>query len=116
MFDWLLGGGSRVPTLTVQETWERVNVKKKQDAPALIDVREVWEFTRGHARGAHNIPLGELRQRLSEIPQDRDILLICQSGNRSSTAARMLMQAGYTRIFNVSGGTSAWYMHHLPLG
>ena len=115
--NWLFGGaGSRVPSITVQEAWERLSSAKKQDVPLLIDVRETWEFGRNHARGARNIPLGQMMQHLKEIPQDRDVLLICQSGNRSSSAAKALIEAGYTRVFNVSGGTGAWLMHHLPLG
>ncbi len=113
--DWLFGGsGSRIPAISVQDAWERLS--KEQDPPVLVDVRETWEFGRGHARGARNIPLGQVMQRLKEIPKDRDVLLICQSGNRSGNAAHALMQAGYTRIFNVSGGTNAWRLHHLPLG
>ena len=115
--DWLFGGaGSRVPTITVRDAWERLSSKQKQEVPVLIDVREPREFERNHAKGARNIPVNQVMQRLGEIPKDRDVLVICQSGNRSGSAAKALMQAGYTRIFNVSGGTGAWMMHHLPLG
>lgn len=114
---WFFGGaGSHVPTVSVQDAWKRLNGADKQEVPVLIDVRETWEFARGHARGARNIPLGQVMQRLNEIPTDRDVLLICQSGNRSGNAAKALLKAGYTRTFNVSGGTSAWLMQKLPRG
>ncbi len=114
--DWLLGGaGSHMQSISVRDAWERLSSKQHQDAPILIDVREPWEFGRGHARGARNIPLGAVMQRLQEIPQDRDVLVICQSGHRSGSAVKVLLRAGYTRVFNVSGGTSAWQMHQLPL-
>ena len=115
--NWLFGGASsRIASISVQDAWERLSSTHKQDVPVLIDVREPGESGRGHARGARNIPLGQMRQRLSDISQDRDVLLICQSGNRSSHAAKALREAGYTHVFNVSGGTSAWRMQQLPLG
>lgn len=118
MFErWFGGLGTAVASISAPEAAERLARKGKGVvAPVLIDVREGYEFAQGHARGARNIPLGDLGQRLSEIPRDRDVLLICQSGNRSASAARHLLRAGYTRVINISGGTSAWRMHHLPLG
>ena len=53
---------------------------------------------------------------MSEIPRDRQVLLICRSGNRSRTAAQTLRGAGYTDLVNVSGGTMAWMRQGLPLG
>lgn len=115
MLDKLFGGsGNRIQSVNVNELAERL--KDTAHPAVLIDVREVWEFTRGHARGAKNIPLGEVMRRIKEIPQDTDVYIICQSGNRSMTAARALLQSGLTRVFNVSGGTGMWMMHHLPLG
>jgi len=85
------------------------------DKPALlIDVRETWEYARGHAAGAKNIPLSQLGQRVREIPRDRDVLLICQSGNRSMQAANYLVKQGVTRVTNVTGGTTIWRAHGLP--
>jgi rhodanese-related sulfurtransferase len=113
----LFGGfGNPVPSLTVQETWERLSTAAKHETPFLLDVREVWEYQSGHARGAKNIPLSQIMRRIDEIPRDRDVFVICQSGNRSVTAVRVLQEAGVTRAFNVRGGTGAWRMHRLPLG
>jgi len=66
--NWLFGGASsRIASISVQDAWERLSSTHKQDVPVLIDVREPGESGRGHARGARNIPLGQMRQRLSDI-------------------------------------------------
>ncbi len=111
------GAGQRIPTLTVQETWDRLQTPTDaEEAPVLIDVRETWEFQQGHARGARNIPLSEFNNQLSTIPADRDVFFICQSGSRSAAVTKAMIQAGYSRVFNVHGGTTVWMMHQLPLG
>ena len=81
----------------------------------LLDVREQWEFTRGHARDAKNVPLSQFGRRMGEIPIDRDVLVICQSGSRSMQAARVLHTRGHTRIFTVKGGMTMWQLHGLPM-
>src|SRR5215207_4947215 len=89
---------------------------RRQAAGALlVDVRDPAEWQQGHAPGATLIPLFVLTQRLAEIPLDRDVLLICRSGNRSGSAQRQLQQRGYARVFNVSGGMNAWSSAGLPL-
>lgn len=81
----------------------------------LIDVREPSEWRNGHAPGAALIPLGELPTRLGEVPRDREVLLICRSGNRSGQAQRLLQARGYTRVVNVAGGMLAWERAGLPV-
>lgn len=106
-------GGADVPSVTVQEAWARVS--QSNAAPILIDVRETWEFKNGHAKRAKNIPLSQIQQRLKEIPRDREVLLICQSGHRSKQAATFLQQQGVAQVVNVKGGTTMWRMHRLPV-
>jgi len=69
----------------------------------LLDVREPVELAVEHVPGAVNIPLGELRARLSELPRDREILVICRSGQRAYNATRILVQHGF-KARNLSGG------------
>ena len=74
----------------------------------LLDVREPDEFIRAHVRGAINLPQADLATRLDEIPRDRPILTICQSGSRSVRSAQFLKQQGYVNVASVVGGTAAW--------
>jgi NADPH-dependent 2,4-dienoyl-CoA reductase/sulfur reductase-like enzyme/rhodanese-related sulfurtransferase len=69
----------------------------------LLDVREPVELAVEHAPGAVNIPLGQLRARLGELPRDREILVICRSGQRAYTATRILLQHGF-KARDLSGG------------
>jgi NADPH-dependent 2,4-dienoyl-CoA reductase/sulfur reductase-like enzyme/rhodanese-related sulfurtransferase len=73
------------------------------DGKFLLDVREAVELAVEEASGAVNIPLGELRGRLDELPRDREILVICRSGQRAYYATRILLQKGF-KARNVSGG------------
>jgi NADPH-dependent 2,4-dienoyl-CoA reductase/sulfur reductase-like enzyme/rhodanese-related sulfurtransferase len=74
-----------------------------ENRPLLLDVRTAQEFTQGHIPGAVNVPLDELRARLSEIPRDREIAVYCQVGQRGYLATRILKQAGYAAA-NLGGG------------
>lgn len=69
----------------------------------IVDVREPAEFAGGHIKGAHNIPLSQLRQRMEEIPRDIPVYLHCRSGQRSYYAICALQGRGYTNVFNISG-------------
>lgn len=69
----------------------------------IIDVRGRDEFEMGHLIGAVNIPLGELRQRVSEIPRDRPVYLHCRTSQRSYNAVMALKGRGFDNIINISG-------------
>ncbi len=69
----------------------------------LLDTRTVGEFTKGHAEGFVNIPLDELRERLSELDRAKPVYVMCQSGLRSYLATRILVQNGYN-AYNFAGG------------
>lgn len=69
----------------------------------LLDVREPVELAVETVPEALNIPLGELRQRLGELPRDREIHVICRSGQRAYYATRILLQHGF-KAKNISGG------------
>lgn len=81
----------------------------------LLDVRQTEEWVQGHIEGAVSIPLGELQYRTSEIPTDRDILIICRTGNRSSQARSILRAAGFKRTTSIIGGFNAWIANGLPV-
>ena len=72
----------------------------------LLDVREPVELAVELAPGTVNIPLGQLRARLGELPRDREILVICRSAQRAYYATRILLQNGF-KARNISGGMLA---------
>jgi len=74
----------------------------------LLDVRTVTEYEDNHIRGAVNIPVGELRTRYSELDKEKQTILICSSGNRSSLATSILSRNGFTKLFNVAGGMTGY--------
>jgi rhodanese-related sulfurtransferase len=83
-------------------------------APFLLDVREPEEYRQGHIAGSKLIPLGQLQQRLPELPRDREIICVCHSGSRSSSATRALASAGYSAV-NLRGGMLGWSRAGLPV-
>lgn len=73
------------------------------EPPFLLDVRLPTEFSAGHIPGAVNIPVDDLRSRLSETPSGRKIVTYCQVGQRGYLATRILIQAGFPAV-NIGGG------------
>ncbi|MBW6471038.1 MAG: rhodanese-like domain-containing protein [Methanosarcinaceae archaeon] len=74
----------------------------------ILDVRTQEEFNAGYIEAATLIPVDELASRLGEVPEDAKILVYCRSGNRSVTASNILINAGYTEVYNMLGGINAW--------
>ena len=93
----------RKHTMGVDEAW----AGQQAGRLLLVDVRESSERARGFAPGSQHVPLGQLEQHLGELPTDRPVAFICQSGRRSAMAATAARRAGLD-AHNVSGGMSAW--------
>ena len=74
----------------------------------LIDVRTPVEYYNGHIPGVENIPLDELGRRISEVPKDKKVVLICRTGSRSAEGTKLLRSKGMTNVFNSIGGMSTW--------
>jgi len=83
--------------------WDEVGSINRENS-ILVDVRTSGEYRLGTIEGALNIPLDKLRDRLDEIPRDKDIYIFCQVGLRGYLACRILMQKGYSGVRNLSGG------------
>ncbi|MGH1504049.1 MAG: rhodanese-like domain-containing protein [Acidimicrobiales bacterium] len=73
-----------------------------------VDVREPDEVAGGTIDGFVNIPLGALGDRVGELAPDRRVVLLCRSGNRSTTAAKYLTANGFTDVVNLAGGMLAY--------
>jgi len=91
-------------TLTPHETAELLTSKEVD----IVDVRDEREFAAGHVVGARNIPLETLRADPDKYLVHKPILLVCQKGVRSLSAAKLLERLGYEDIYNLDGGTAAW--------
>ncbi len=85
--------------------------------PLILDVRNQDEFDYEHLEHAVLIPVQELELRLAELHgwQDRDILIYCATGSRSTRAASLLLGNGFKRIYNMATGIEGWENHDLPL-
>ncbi len=94
-------------------TWRELLAEK--EAVALIDVRTPEEYAMGTIDGAANIPLDDLRERLDEVPADRDVVVFCAVGLRGYVAARILMGRGFKRVRNLLGGYRTYSEATAPL-
>ncbi len=84
------------------------------DGAFVLDVREDDEYAAGHVPGAVHVPMAQVPQQLAELPQDRRVLVICQSGNRSRQVVEFLRAQGVDAV-NVAGGTGGWAARGWPL-
>jgi rhodanese-related sulfurtransferase/glyoxylase-like metal-dependent hydrolase (beta-lactamase superfamily II) len=74
----------------------------------LVDVREPWEYRQGHIPQALSIPLGDLARRVDELDTSKPVALVCATGNRSQSAAALLGQKGFAKVYNVQRGMVGW--------
>ncbi|HVN52874.1 MAG TPA: rhodanese-like domain-containing protein [Anaerolineaceae bacterium] len=81
----------------------------------ILDVREPSEWTQFHIPGANLIPLGQLPNRLSEVPKDRQVVVVCRTGHRSAQGRDILKQAGFTNVTSMAGGVTAWQAQGLAI-
>lgn len=82
----------------------------------FIDVRTPEEYAAGHADRTRNIPLDQLAANLDMLEANEPVYLICRTDNRSSQAAKILIDAGFKQAIVVKGGTEAWKAAGLPMG
>jgi hydroxyacylglutathione hydrolase len=87
----------------------------KDHKPFVLDVREPDEYVAGHVPTAVSIPQADLGLRLPDVPQDREVLVVCAGGVRSARCASFLIATGRERITNLAGGTMAWKQAGYPL-
>lgn len=113
MLLWQTFNGAGTKTISVGDATLMIN---RQDA-LVVDVRETAEWSGGHIPNARHIALGHLGKHLSEIDKykDKPVIVVCASGNRSSSACGTLKKAGFEQVFNLGGGIRAWSDAGLPM-
>lgn len=99
--------GHELETLPQLTCYELRKKMEKNDVE-VIDVRGESEYREGHIKGAKHIHVGSLENNLDKIPKNKNVVVQCATGDRSSIAASYLMKNGYDNISNLTGGYSAW--------
>lgn len=92
--------------ISAEEAWSMT----LENPPLLLDVRTANEFNRGHIQGATLLPLQDLQLRAGELEQykNQPILIYCATGNRSTTASKILLDMGFKDVMNLRMGIMGW--------
>ncbi|SET48451.1 Rhodanese-related sulfurtransferase [Oceanobacillus limi] len=93
-----------ITNISVQEAKD----KFKDNNVQFIDVRTPGEYKANHRKPFKNIPLSNLTSKTSSLDKEKEVVVICQSGMRSTKAAKVLKKQGFKNISNVKGGMGAW--------
>lgn len=96
-------------------TWREL-LATDRSSVMLLDVRTAEEFSFGSLPGAVNIPLDDLRERMQELPKDKEIIVFCAVGLRGYLAQRILRGHGYTAVRNLIGGYKTFATANAPIG
>ena len=94
-------------TLTTQQLYDRLKAAGTS-RPVLLDVREGWEFQLCSIEGSRHIPMGRIPQAIEELDDSTETVVICHHGMRSAQVVQYLERAGFTNIYNLTGGIDAW--------
>lgn len=97
-------------TVSVNEAYEM-----SQKGAFVLDVRTPEEWNEFHAPNSTLIPLDQLTSRLNEVPRDRQIVVVCRSGNRSQQGRDILLNAGFEQVTSMTGGLSEWRASGFPV-
>jgi hydroxyacylglutathione hydrolase len=113
MSEWAESRGplQAMPSLGLDEVTRRQGSNDR----VVLDVRGEGEWNAGHLPASLNIPLGELDQRLGEIPRDHTVIVHCQTGARAAIAASLLKARGFGDVRLFSGGFADWQAAGLPV-
>lgn len=111
--DLLNEARQKIKEMSVQEVHDYLEAGNN---PALLDVRGLDEWERGHLKGAIHIPRGEMEARVEEALPDksREVVVICAGGVRSLLAGETLLNLGYENVISMEGGYGDWEDAHLP--
>ena len=97
-------------TISVSEAYSMY-----QNGAFVLDVRTQEEWNEFHAPNTTLIPLDQLPSRLSEVPRDRQVVVVCRSGNRSQQGRDILLNAGFQQVTSMAGGLNEWRASGYPI-
>lgn len=114
-----------LPEISEIFPWDLEEKLQQDEKPVLVDIREPYEFDAMHIEGSLNIPRGILesacdwgyQETVPELVEarDREVVLMCKSGNRSALAAKVLQEMGYTAVMSLKTGLRGWNDYEQPL-
>lgn len=96
---------SQIKEITPQQVEKKI---KEDEDITIIDVREDEEVVQGMVPNAKHIRLGDIPQKVEELPKDQEYVMICRSGRRSMNAAEFMQEKGFTNVQNMEGGMLKW--------
>jgi rhodanese-related sulfurtransferase len=97
-------------TISVGEAYDMY-----QKGAFVLDVRTQEEWNEFHAPNTTLIPLDQLASRLNEVPRDRQVVVVCRSGNRSQQGRDILLNAGFEQVTSMTGGLNEWRASGYPV-
>ena len=109
------GIGSNTPAGLPKEISVSEAFTKYQNGTFILDVRTQEEWNEYHAPNTTLIPLDQLPARLNEVPKDKEIVVVCRSGNRSQQGRDILLNAGFTQVTSMTGGLNEWRASGYPI-
>ena len=104
----VFSGGNATSTALAPEVNTQTGKQMFDEGAFMLDVRNPDEWVEYHVDGATLIPLPELEARVDELPRDRQIVVICNSGNRSQVGRDILLDAGFENVTSIAGGIQGW--------
>jgi rhodanese-related sulfurtransferase len=109
------GGGNNASASLPNEISVSEAFTKYQNGAFVLDVRTQEEWNEFHAPNTTLIPLDQLAARVNEVPKDREIVVVCRSGNRSQQGRDILLNAGFTQVTSMIGGLNEWRASGYPI-
>lgn len=109
------GTGGEAPASLPPEISVSEAFTKYQNGTFVLDVRTQEEWDDFHAPNTTLIPLDQLPSRLNELPRDKEIVIVCRSGNRSQQGRDILLNAGFEQVTSMTGGLNEWRASGYPV-
>jgi len=104
-----MGGGDK-QTISASDAYNLY-----QNGAFVLDVRTLEEWNEYHVPNTTLIPLDQLPSRLGEVPRDRQVVVVCRSGNRSQQGRDILLASGFDQVTSMTGGLNEWRASGYPI-